>query len=46
MTFGLVNASLSLPDWQAVKITFFAPCPKTPKLELYTKYIVLCESTA
>ena len=26
MTFGLVYASLSLPEWQAVKITFFAPC--------------------
>ena len=26
MTFGLVNASFSLPEWQAVKMTFFAPC--------------------
>ena len=26
MTFGLVYAGLSLPEWQAVKITFFAPC--------------------
>ena len=26
MTFGLVYASLSLPEWQAVKMTFFAPC--------------------
>ena len=25
MTFGLVNASFTLPEWQAVKITFFAP---------------------
>ena len=25
MTFGLVNASFSLPEWQAVKMTFFAP---------------------
>ena len=25
MTFGLVYASLSLPEWQAVKTTFFAP---------------------
>ena len=25
MTSGLVNASFSLPKWQAVKITFFAP---------------------
>ena len=26
MTFGIVNASFSLPDWQAVKMIFFAPC--------------------
>ena len=26
MTFGLVNASFSVPKWQAVKLTFFAPC--------------------
>ena len=26
MTFGLVNASCSLPEWQAVKMTFFALC--------------------
>ena len=24
MTFGLINVSLSLPKWQAVKMTFFA----------------------
>ena len=23
---GLVNISFSLPEWQAVKMTFFAPC--------------------
>ena len=27
MTSGLVNASFSLPEWQAVKMIFFAPCP-------------------
>ena len=26
MIFGLVNVSLSLPEWQAVKMTVFAPC--------------------
>ena len=26
MTFGLVYANYSLPEWQAVKLTFFAPC--------------------
>ena len=25
MTCGLVHASYSLPEWQAVKVTFFAP---------------------
>ena len=25
MMFGLAYASLSLPEWQAVKLTFFAP---------------------
>ena len=26
MTFGLVHHSKNLPKWQAVKLTFFAPC--------------------
>ena len=26
MMFGLVNVSFSLPEWQAVKMTFYAPC--------------------
>ena len=26
MTSGLVNVSFSFPDWQAVKMIFFAPC--------------------
>ena len=26
MTSGLVDASFSLPEWQAVKMIFFAPC--------------------
>ena len=26
MMFGLVNASFSFPEWQAVKLTFFALC--------------------
>ena len=29
MMFGLVNVTFSLPEWQAVKMTFFAPCPVT-----------------
>ena len=30
MTFGLVNASFSFPEWQAVKMTFFAPWRRCP----------------
>ena len=26
MKYGLVNASFGLPEWQAVKMIFFAPC--------------------
>ena len=26
MMFGLVNVSFSLPEWQAINVTFFAPC--------------------
>ena len=26
MTFGLVYARFSLPEWQALKMTLFAPC--------------------
>ena len=29
MTSGRVNASFSLPEWQAVKMIFFAPCSGT-----------------
>ena len=29
MMSGLVNASFSLPEWQAVKMIFFAPCTIT-----------------
>ena len=29
MTCGLVHASYSLPEWQAVKLTFFAPCSRS-----------------
>ena len=30
MTSGLVNASFSLPKWQAVKIIFFVPWTGAP----------------
>ena len=29
MTSGLVNASFGLPEWQAVKLIFFAPWNET-----------------
>ena len=32
LTCGLVHASCSLPEWQAVKLTFFAPCMKITNL--------------
>ena len=39
MTCGLVHASYSLPEWQAVQLTFFAPCfaYTTESLVLYCK---------
>ena len=36
MTCGLVHTSYSLPKWQAVKLTFFAPCN--------CKMNILCEN--
>ena len=29
MTSGLANASFGMPEWQAVKMIFFAPCTIT-----------------
>ena len=34
MIFGLVHVSYSLPEWQAVKLTFFAPWIKKTVLIL------------
>ena len=36
MIFGLVNVSFSLPEWQAVKMTVFAPCICGGKFPLKT----------
>ena len=33
MTCGLVHTSYSLPEWQAVKVTVFAPCSMYPPYE-------------
>ena len=44
MTSGLVNASFSLPKWQAVKMIFFAPCVNIKKKPLLAVlYLVLSE---
>ena len=32
MTCGRVHASYSLSEWQAVKLTFFAPCKGTMRI--------------
>ena len=32
MTSGLLNASFSLPEWQAIKMVLFAPCQGTLSL--------------
>ena len=40
MTFGLVNASYSLPKWQAVKMIFLAPC--SCDMPYFMKQNVLC----
>ena len=38
MMFGLVDVSFSLPEWQSVKITFFAPWTARSLLAGYIKY--------
>ena len=38
MTCGLVHASYSLPEWQAVKLTFFAPC-KSSKIQFKPEFV-------
>ena len=36
MTCGLVHTSYSLPEWQVVKLAFFAPCDPLP---FYIKFL-------
>ena len=40
MMFGLVNVSFSLPEWQAVKMTFFAPCVAFTEKESFYPILV------
>ena len=42
MTSGLVNASFSLPKWQAVKMIFFAPCCCLKVIASLVNYTVTC----
>ena len=43
-TPGLVNASFSLPEWQVVKVIFFAPCYSNISTQiLHTSPIVSAE---
>ena len=42
MTCGLVHAGYSLPKWQAVKLTFFAPCNSQLNFDLYCKEMYAC----
>ena len=43
MTFGLVTASFSLPEGQAVKKIFFARCLTKALLELYCRHVLARE---
>ena len=45
MTSGLVNASFSLPEWQAVKIIFFAPWSSSWPSEQFSSPSVLKYAT-
>ena len=42
MTSGLVNASFSWPEWQAVKMIFLAPCLNRKK-KMTVLYVLACE---
>ena len=46
MTFGLVTASFSLPEGQAVKMIFFARCTKIGQLQphIHSKDRILSSS--
>ena len=43
MTFGLVYASFSLPKWQALKVTFYAPCRSTKRTMKFNLLREFCE---
>ena len=40
MMLGLVNVSFSLPEWQAVKVIFFAPCMVTNLLHYKNGFLL------
>ena len=41
MMFGLVNVSFNLPEWQAVEMTFFAPCSLYAKCHVREKPLLV-----
>ena len=40
MTVGLVHAGYSFPEWQAVKLTFFAPCVRVNVSVWYFSFLL------
>ena len=46
MTSRLVNASFSLPEWQAVKMIFFAPCVFVIVMVAFTRAVLTLYRTA
>ena len=46
MTSRLVNASFSLPEWQAVKMIFFAPCVFVSVMVAFTRAVFTLYWTA
>ena len=44
MTFGLVHASFSLPEWQALKMTFFVTTQLKVTEQCFLQYAVGCDN--
>ena len=40
MTVGLVHAGYSFPEWQAVKLTFYAPCIRVDECLVLTSFLL------
>ena len=46
MTFGVVHANYSLPERQAVKLTFFAPSVTNQSINQYTSLFSIRQSVS